>query len=171
MSPPDALNQRPEGDIERKRRMALPTVTGTGQTAHIFDAKITGFFDGGVTKVTATDNVTDVVHHNPGDAGQTYASPGIHRPGTCVLTKDWTNTPEWLNWYKTVQQGAAKKTDVIVTIHDQQGNEISSFTYRQCWPYKWIGPRLNSQQTGHAEESIEFTWETVELQVAPPKVG
>lgn len=151
--------------------MGQPTVTGTGQTAYVFDVEIVGFYQGGVTKVSATDNVTDVINFNPGESGQTYATPGLNRPGTCGITKDWTNTPEFLNWYKTVQQGMAAKVDVVVKIYDNSGNsEVSSHVYHNCWPYKWTGPTLNSRQTGHAEEHIEFTWETRDVTATAPKV-
>jgi phage tail-like protein len=133
-------------------------------SSHRFSIDIPGVLTGGVNSVTSVESETEIIQYKDGEDGTMHTRPGIHRPGKIIVTKDWTNTPEFLNWYNNTLKGTVQRIPVIAIIrHNSSGAPISETDYRNCWVSKWTGPSLNSKSSAHATESVEISWETQDL--------
>ena len=148
--------------------MPIELRSGTGVSSHMFEVVIEGVtpIHLWANKVSATDNVQDVIEHGAGEHGQTHATPGLAQPGKLHVTRDWTNTPELLNWYKSTLQGSTKYTTVTVVRYETSAlgrKKINETTYQRCWPVKWKGPDLNAKSNSIAIESLELVYDRVEI--------
>ena len=82
---------------------------------------------------------------------------------TVVVSRDYSNTSEWFKWRKAVLDGKVDRRSVSVIILNVSGVEASRMNFFNCWPSKWVGPSLNAKNSGHAQEKLEISWETMEL--------
>ena len=91
------------------------------------------------------------------------AVPPSPPTNTVTVTKDWSNTSEWYKWRKAVLDGKVDRRSVSVIFLNDHGKETSRMNFTNCSPSKWVGPSLNSKNSGHAQEKLEISWETFEL--------
>ena len=94
-----------------------------------------------------------------------HARPGNHQTGRMTVTKDWANTPEWYDWYQAAQSGKAERKSISVIFQNDNGKmnnpgEIKEIVFRGALPVKW---ETTSRISGHAQERLEITFETYEL--------
>jgi phage tail-like protein len=67
-------------------------------------------------------------------------------------------------WYKSIQSGEndQERKDIIITLHDEQGDPIMSWTVLRSFPISYSGPDLKSTDSQIAFESIELTHQGIE---------
>lgn len=122
-----------------------------------------------VAEVTGLDREVEVIEYRPGDEimGWKQARAGIvKRSGNLVLKKavyegddhiaTWFNSYEDNRSYMSVD---GDRLDIIVTLVDEQENDIMTWNFHQCWPSKITGPSLKADDNSYAAESIEFVYE------------
>ena len=128
-----------------------------------FSFEIDSVMIGGVHSIEGIEHETDVIEYKDGEDGTTHTRPGNHKPGKMVVTKDWSNTPEWYIWRKAVVEGRVDRKSVSVIFHNDAGEEAGRMNFYDCWPIKWDGPTLNARSSGHATEKLTISWERMEL--------
>ena len=89
--------------------------------------------------------------------------PSSRSTNTVTVSKDWSSTSEWYKWRKAVLDGKVDRRSISVIFTNDKGAEVSRMNFFNCWPCKWSGPSLNAKSSGHAQERIEISWETMEL--------
>lgn len=117
-----------------------------------------------VSGLVALDNegtTSEVIVYDNG-SGVTHLIPGALKPGKLTLSRAWTGNAEFFNWRKTVIDGKVDRRSISIIFHNDAGTE-SRFNFYHCWPTKWVGPALNARSSGHANEKLEISWETMEL--------
>ncbi|MFI5336038.1 MAG: phage tail protein [Opitutales bacterium] len=97
----------------------------------------------------------------PTDRGMNSApiSPSAPRPAVpcrLVVTREWSNSPDWVNWRKQVLDGKTDRRSVSVIFHDQSGAETSRLKFTNCSPTKHTLPDFAARNSGHAVETIEL---------------
>ncbi len=128
-----------------------------------FSLEIDGVLIGGVHSVEGIEAESEVVEYKDGEDDKMHTRPGNHKPGKMVITKDWSNTPEWYKWRKAVIDGKTERKSVSVIFHSDSGVESGRMNFYECWPTKWTGPNLNARTSAHATEKLEVSWEHMEL--------
>ena len=75
-----------------------------------------------------------------------------------VLKRGITHQKALLEWFnQTRQQGVeAKWGAVTVTLMGPGGEEIQTWSFREAYPVKWIGPTLNASSNQIASETLEI---------------
>jgi phage tail-like protein len=120
----------------------------------------------GVHTIEGFESETEVVEYKDGETGTVQTRPGQHKPGKITVTKDWSNTSEFYKWRKTVLDGKVERKSISIIFHNDAGEEAGRINLFNCWATKWRGPSLNARNSGHANESLEISYETFELKAA-----
>jgi phage tail-like protein len=130
-----------------------------------FSFEIDGVIVGGVHGIEQIETETETVEFKDGEDRRLRTRPGNHRPGKMLVSKDWSNTPEWYNWRKTVLDGKVQRKSISVIFQNDANEESGRLNFYNCWPTKWVGPALNSRSSGHATEKLEISFEEMELKI------
>ena len=95
--------------------------------------------------------------------------PGLQKFGNLTLKRGMTQDPEFLDWIKTGSNKGAGDTiaslrkNAILEVCNEQGELIASYRLINGWPMKVEAPDLNSKGNELAIESIELSYEGLEL--------
>jgi len=100
--------------------------------------------------------------YQDGEDGVSRTRPGKHMPGKLVLTKDWSNTLEWYTWRKAVIDGKTDRRSISIIFHDDAGTEVGRMNFYNCWPVKHVMPEMNAKSSGHASETMELNYDSVD---------
>jgi phage tail-like protein len=145
-------------------------VTGKTQgdfnLANKFDVEIDGVLVNGVHKVEGLENETDIVEYKDGEDGTMHTRPGNAKPGKITITKDWSNTSEWYKWRQAILDGKIdnSRKSISIIFHNDAGEESMKYNFYNCYPSNYIGPSLESKNSGHATERIEFSYNSMDAE-------
>jgi phage tail-like protein len=72
-----------------------------------------------------------------------------------------TDSMELYKWYKEVEDGkiSSSRKKIAVTILDEQGIEVASWSFVNAWPVKYTPPLLKAQGDEIAIEKLEIAHE------------
>jgi phage tail-like protein len=144
-----------------------PTKTqGDFTLGNFFSVEIDAVNVGGIKNIEGIETESDVVEYKDGDDQVMRTRPGNHKHGIITITKDWSNTLEWYNWRKTVLDGKTDRKSISVIFKNDAGEETGRMNFYNCWPKKHTLPSFSANNSGHATEKIEISWETHEIKVA-----
>jgi phage tail-like protein len=145
------------------RLKATSKTTGDFNLANRFSFEIDGVLVAGVHSQADLNALrTEATTYKDGEDGTTRTRPGNHKPGTIVLAKDWSNTPEWYTWRKAVLDGKTDRRSISVVFYDDAGAETGRLIFYNCWPVKHVMPTPGERSSGHAVETIELAYDSVE---------
>lgn len=110
---------------------------------------------------------TDVVEYREGDekrsterklAGRTHYGPLVLRGGVA------RDAMALFEWYETVRQGNLDeaRSAVAVVLTDEEGAAGARWEFREAWPCRYEGPRLDARGEGVAIETVEIATEGFE---------
>jgi phage tail-like protein len=72
-----------------------------------------------------------------------------------VLKRGVTRETALLDWFLSCQD-RTQRHDLIVSLCDNTGTVVRSWSFAGAWPVKWHGPTLNAGGGGLATESLEI---------------
>ena len=141
--------------------LAEPGRTGTAEAASTSSGRFSLEIDGVIVAgIVAVEHPTTESEYLTRDGEFHWQA----KPSMLSLTKDWSNTAEFFRWRKTVLDGKTERKSISVIFHNDDGT-ATRMNFYNCWPSKWVGPSLNAKNTGHAMETIEVVFETMELKL------
>ncbi|MBV5316386.1 MAG: phage tail protein [Desulfobulbaceae bacterium] len=80
--------------------------------------------------------------------------------GTVVLKRGLTSTADLWAWFNLVGEGAyAQRLNVTITLFDQSGKGLFSWTLRKALPIKFKAPDLNASNNEVAIEELHLVHE------------
>jgi phage tail-like protein len=80
--------------------------------------------------------------------------------GTVVLKRGLTSTDDLWTWFNLIGQGAyAQRLNVTITMFDQAGNGVTSWTLRKAMPVRFKAPDLNAANNEVAIEELHLVHE------------
>ncbi|ALP53820.1 hypothetical protein Tel_12125 [Candidatus Tenderia electrophaga] len=80
--------------------------------------------------------------------------------GTVVLKRGLTQTDDLWNWFSLVGEGAyAQRLNVSITLFDQAGTGVFSWTLKRALPTKFKAPDLNASNNEVAIEELHLVHE------------
>ena len=90
--------------------------------------------------------------------------------GTVVLKRGLTRTHDLWTWFSLVGKGAyAQRLNVSITMFDQAGNGVLSWTLKRAMPTKFKAPDLNSPSKEVAIEELHLVHEGLDRQTPAAK--
>lgn len=93
---------------------------------------------------------------------------GIHKVSDVTLKRGIVNSKDLWDWLKETQRnGPDAKRTVVITLRDEAGENVESWTLRNVVPMKWTGPTLAAKGGGDvAMEELVLSSEGIDLEVA-----
>lgn len=92
---------------------------------------------------------------------------GIHKVSDVTLKRGIVNSKDLWDWLKETQRnGPSAQRTVVVTLLDEAGASVESWTLRNVVPMKYTGPTLAAKGGGDvAMEELVLSAEGIELEV------
>lgn len=137
-------------------------------TAFTFRVEIDGVPVAAFAEASGLDSESDVIEYRTGDSkvGSTLKLPGLTRYANIVLKRGITRDLSLWEWRKTVVGGHADRRNGVIVLMDEARNDVLRWVFRNGWPCKWEGPRLNAKTSEVAIETLEIAHEGLELEGA-----
>jgi len=92
---------------------------------------------------------------------------GIHKVSDVTLKRGIVNSKDFWDWLKEAQRNGPKaQRSVVITLLDEAGAQVESWTLRNVVPMKYTGPTLAAKGGGEvAMEELVLSAEGIELEV------
>ncbi|XXY17241.1 phage tail protein [Sorangium sp. So ce216] len=125
------------------------------------DSPLGGFSDvsGLMTELTVAEyrNGNDVEMH-------VRKVPGIHKVGDVTLKRGIISSRDLWTWIEDARlRGVNAQRQVVITLNDESGNKVQSWTLRGCVPLKYTGPTLAAKGGEVALEELTLSAEGIVL--------
>ena len=119
--------------------------------------------EAGFSEVSAPDITSDPVEYREGNmAGRTPGKqPGLMKYSNVTLKRGTTDSQVFVTWMKDIQDGKATRKTVVITLMDDEMNEVASWQLEKAWPTKYTAPDFNATSNEVAIESLELVTEGV----------
>lgn len=119
--------------------------------------------EAGFSEVSAPDITSDPVEYREGNmAGKTPGKqPGILKYSNVTLKRGTTDSTVFVDWIKDIKDGKAPRKTVVITLMDDEMNEVASWQLEKTWPTKYSGTDFNATSNEVAIESLELVTEGV----------
>jgi phage tail-like protein len=106
---------------------------------------------GGFSDVTGLNTEMVVAEYRSGSSPVNHVTkvPGLHKVGDVTFKRGIINSSDhwaWINQVRTT--GPLAKRDVTITLRDESGNAIQTWTLRGAMPLKYTGPTLAAKASG-----------------------
>jgi phage tail-like protein len=118
-------------------------------------------------EVTGLETETDVIEYRHGDSKlfSTIKMPGRSKYGNVTAKKGIVNNDEqFSSWYQQHLSMSIRRQSVIISLLDENGNPVMSWTLHNAWLARIAGADLQSDGNEVAVESIEFAHEGITVQ-------
>lgn len=119
--------------------------------------------EAGFSEVSAPDITADPVEYRDGNiAGRTPGKqPGLMKYSNVTLRRGTTGSQVFLAWMKEGQDGNRNCKTVVITLMDDEMNEVASWRLEKCWPIRYSAPDFNALSNEVAIESLELVTEGI----------
>lgn len=119
--------------------------------------------EAGFSEVSSPDITSDPIEYREGNmAGKTPGKqPGILKYSNVTLKRGTTESQVFVSWMKEIQEGKATRKTVVITLMDDEMNEVASWQLEKAWPTKYTAPDFNATSNEVAIESLELVTEGV----------
>lgn len=119
--------------------------------------------EAGFSEVSSPDITSEPVEYREGNmTGKTAGKqPGILKYGNVTLKRGVTESQVFVAWMKDIQDGKAPRKTVVITLMDDEMNEVASWQLEKAWPTKYTGTDMNATSNEVAIESLELVTEGV----------
>ena len=119
--------------------------------------------EAGFNEVSAPDITSDPVEYREGNmAGRTPGKqPGLMKYSNVTLKRGTTESQVFVEWMKEIQDGKHTRKTMVITLMDDEMNEVASWQLEKCWPTKYSAPDFNATSNEVAIESLELVTEGV----------
>jgi len=134
---------------------ATPSMVDQGATgAKTFTAEVLGRTLGTFSAVRGLEAEVEVLEYREGGINDVvHRLPGpMHYPNL-VLSGGLTSTAVE-EWFGKTRLGAARHT-VTVTLYDDKGTAVRSWSFADAFPIRWTGPVLDASEGQVAGEELE----------------
>ena len=129
------------------------------------DSVLGGFSD--VSGIGTEINISDYRNGNEKE-NHVRKIPGTHKVSDITLKRGIVSSKDFWDWITEVQrEGPLKQRDVSITLRDEAGNNVQTWTLRRVVPSKYSGPTLAAKGGGDvAMEELVLVAEALQLEVA-----
>ena len=115
-------------------------------------------------EVTGLKLNTDMIEYRVGD-DPTFIKqrvPGLKKFEDITLKKAmFKNDSALLDWFLDVQKNYSRRKDIVISLLDEQGNPLFTWTVVKCFPTKYSGPDLNAEESQLAMEELVLAHEGI----------
>jgi len=129
-----------------------------------FIVEIDGIQVAGFTECVGLSTETDIIEYREGnERGGIRKIPGLTKFTNITLKRGLTRSRDLWNWRKVVMDGGVDRRSGTIVMLGEDHVAVARFQFREGWPSKWEGPKLNAKSSEIAIETLEITHEGLEL--------
>jgi phage tail-like protein len=106
---------------------------------------------GGFSDISGIANEMTVAEYRNGNDKENHVRkiPGVHKVSDVTLKRGIVNSGDLWDWVKSTRRdGPAAQRDVVITMRDEAGRPVQSWTLRGAIPLKYTGPTLAAKGGG-----------------------
>ena len=85
--------------------------------------------------------------------------PGILKYSNVTLKRGTTQSHIFADWMNSIREDRAFRKTVVITLLDDEMQEVASWQLEKAWPTKCTAPDFNSTSSEVAIESLELVCE------------
>jgi phage tail-like protein len=124
-----------------------------------FELDIQGKAIGYFTEVTGLSAEVETMKYSEGGMNEfQHTLPTRVKYPNLVLKRGMTTKAELQKWFQK-SHVQAERTSISLTMLDQEGETIRTWSFANAFPIKWTGPNFNAGQSQLAVEQIEIAHE------------
>jgi phage tail-like protein len=125
---------------------------------------------GGFSDVSGLGTEMTVAEYRNGNDAENHVRkvPGVHKVADVTLKRGIVNSADLWQWIDDVRRtGINAQRQVVITLRDETGADVQSWTLRGVIPLKYTGPTLAAKGGGDvAMEELVLSAEALELNAA-----
>lgn len=122
---------------------------------------------GGFSDVSGLSTEMTVAEYRNGNDVENHVRkvPGVHKVGDVTLKRGILKRTDFWDWIDQVRlQGVEGQRQVSITLNDEAGQPVQTWTLQKCIPLKWTGPTLAAKGGGDvAMEELTLSCEGLVL--------
>jgi len=122
---------------------------------------------GGFSDVSGLGTETTIAEYRNGNDAENHVRkvPGVHKVSDVTLKRGIVNSVDLWEWIELVRRtGPLAQRNVVITLRDETGSDVQSWTLRGVVPLKYTGPTLAAKGGGDvAMEELVLSAEAFEL--------
>lgn len=117
----------------------------------------------GFSEVSSPDITADPIEYREGNmSGKTPGKqPGILKYSNVTLKRGTTDSKVFWDWINEIKSGTVTRKTVVITLMDDEMNEVASWQLEKAWPTKYTAPDFNATSNEIAIESLELVTEGI----------
>ncbi len=103
---------------------------------------------GGFSDVSGLSSDITVAEYRNGNDPENHVRkiPGVHKVADVTLKRGIVNSQDLWEWIDNVRlNGIGAKRDVVITLRDEVGQDVQTWTLRGVVPLKYTGPSLSAK--------------------------
>jgi conserved hypothetical phage tail region protein len=130
-----------------------------------FQVKIGGT-EGAFQEVTGLDMEAQVIEYRHGNSPDftTIKMPGIKKYSNVILKKGvFKDDKTYWDWINKIKMNTIERQPVTISLLDEAGSPVQTWTLKNAWPTKISGTDLKSDGNEPAVESLDIAHEGVEI--------
>ncbi|KYG03517.1 hypothetical protein BE21_04585 [Sorangium cellulosum] len=124
-------------------------------------------FEGGFSEVSGLDTEQGVIEYRTGEEETVmHKLPGLRKHANLVLKRGIVGKLGLMKWREEVSSGEVEKARSDVTVHlcNEKHEKVVTWTIRNAWPVKWVGPSLAASKNETAVETLELAHEGIKME-------
>lgn len=125
---------------------------------------------GGFSDVSGLGTEVTVAEYRNGNEKENHVRkvPGVHKVSDVTLKRGIVNSQDLWDWIEDVRRnGPLAQREVIITLRDEAGKDVQSWTLHSVIPMKYTGPTLAAKGGGDvAMEELVLSAEGLEFSAA-----
>ncbi|MFN0178079.1 MAG: phage tail protein [Gemmatimonadales bacterium] len=130
-----------------------------------FLVEIDGVVQAGFAECSGLSSETDVIEYREGTEPTRFRKlPGLTKYANLVLKRGLTKNRDLWNWRKRIVDGQLDRRAVSVIVLDEARVPVVRFYLSEAWPCKWTGPNLSAKASEVSIETLELTFEGLEVE-------
>ena len=96
----------------------------------------------------------------------THQIPGRIKAGKITLKRGITTSSDLLLWYMDVVRGQIdpSRRKVSVVMYDSTSEEVLRWNFERAFPSKWTGPSFSSGKSEVAIETLELSYQSLDVE-------
>ncbi|HEY0015881.1 MAG TPA: phage tail protein [Longimicrobium sp.] len=122
---------------------------------------------GGFSDVSGLGTETTIAEYRNGNDAENHVRkvPGVHKVSDVTLKRGIVSSADLWEWIQNVRRtGPLAQRNVVITLRDETGSDVQSWTLRGVVPLKYTGPTLAAKGGGDvAMEELVLSAEALEL--------
>jgi phage tail-like protein len=127
-----------------------------------FELEIQGKPIGYFTEITGLTAEVETLTYSEGGMNEfQHKLPTRVKYPNLVLKRGMTTKADLQKWFQK-SHTQAERTGIRLSMLDEAGNRIRTWSFVNAFPVKWTGPNFNAAQSSLAVEQIEITHEGIE---------